>query len=167
MLFWEEPVVCAFVRAAALARVEIDHVHDVSVSTKHECIHLIYSCRWFFLHLFIAAQARTMGQAEELYFAMVDVGYTARRCKIPGPLSQTMIDTARDWLETWREDERTLISFASMLLSDPSGVLTPQCLCAVRGQLPEPFVDACWRLLRLLEYLRIDPDAGILGGSDG
>ena len=50
MLFWEEPVVSAFVRAcaAALARVEIDHVHDVSVSTKHECIHLIYSCRWFF-----------------------------------------------------------------------------------------------------------------------
>ena len=98
-----------------------------------------------------------MGQAEELYFAMVDVGYTARRCKT---LSQTMIDTARDWLETWREDERTLISFASMLLSDPSGVLTPQCLCAVRDQLPEPFVDACWRLLRLLEYLRIDPDDG-------
>ena len=101
-----------------------------------------------------------MGQAEELYFAMVDVGYTAIRCKIPGPLSQTMIDTARDWLETWREDERTLISFASMLLSDPSGILTPQHLCAVRGQLPEPFVDACWRLLRLLEYLRIDPDDG-------
>ena len=108
-----------------------------------------------------------MGQAEELYFAMVDVGYTAMRCKIPGPLSQTMIDTARDWLETWREDERTLISFASMLLSDPSGVLSPQRLCAVRDKLPEPFVDACWRLLRLLEYLRIDPDAGILGGSDG
>ena len=101
-----------------------------------------------------------MGQAEELYFAMVDVGYTAIRCKIPGPLSQIMIDTARDWLETWREDERTLISFASMLLSDPSGILTPQRLCAVRGQLPEPFVDACWRLLRLLEYLRIDPDDG-------
>ena len=37
MLFWEEPVVCAFVRAcaAAFARVEIDHVHGVSVSTKH------------------------------------------------------------------------------------------------------------------------------------
>ena len=44
MLFWEEPVVCAFVRAcaAAFVRVEIDHVHDVSVSTKHGCIHLIY-----------------------------------------------------------------------------------------------------------------------------
>ena len=60
-----------------------------------------------------------MGQAEELYVALIDVGYTARRCKIPGPLSQT----ARDWL-----DERILISFASMLLS---GVLTPQRLCAV------------------------------------
>ena len=124
----------------------------------------------FFLRLFTAstlAQAWIMGQAEELYFALIDVGYTARRCKIPGPLSQTMIDTARDWLDTWREDERTLISFASMLLSDPSGVLTPQCLCAVKDQLPEPFVDACWRLHRLLEYLRIDPYAGILGGSDG
>ena len=153
MLFWEEPVVSAlwlFVRTAAFARVEIDHVH---VHTHHERIHLIYSCRWFFLRLFIAAQARAknMGQAEELYFAMVDVGYTARRCKMPGPLSQTMIRTAWDWLEVWREDERTLISFASLLLSDPSGVLTPRRLWAVRDQLPEPFVDACWRLIRLLE----------------
>ena len=51
MLFWEEPVVSAFVcakRMAALARVEIDHVHGVSVSTKHECIHLIYFIGGFF-----------------------------------------------------------------------------------------------------------------------
>ncbi len=120
----------------------------------------VYSC---------ASADENMGQAEELYFALIDVGYTARRCKITGGASmlEGMIVTARDWLETSREDERTLISFASMLLSDPSGVLTPQSLCAVRDQLPEPFVDACWRLLRLLEYLRIDPDAGILGGGDG
>ena len=142
----------AFVRTAALARVEIDHVH---VHTHHGRIHLIYSCRWFFLRLFIAA--RTMGLAEELYFALIDVGYTARRCKIPGPLSQTMIRTARDWLEVWREDERTVISFASML---SSGV---QHMVRMNNQLPEPFVDACLRLIRLLEYLRIDPDAGILG----
>ena len=127
----------------------------VYTHTKHGCIHLIYR-RVFSAPVYSCA----MGQAEELYFALIDVGYTARRCKIPGPLSQTMIDTARDFLETWREDERTLISFASMLLSDPSGVLTPQRLCAVSDQLPEPFVDACWRLLRLLEYLRIDPDDG-------
>ena len=58
-----------------------------------------------------------MGLAEELYFALIDVGYTARRCKIPGPLSQSMIRTARDWLEVWREDELAVNSFTSMLSS--------------------------------------------------
>ena len=42
MLFWEEPVVSAFVRAAAFARGKIDHVHGVYTHTKHGCIHLIY-----------------------------------------------------------------------------------------------------------------------------
>ena len=92
-----------------------------------------------------------MGQAEELYFALIDVGYTARRCKIPDPLSQTMIDTARDWLEVWREDERTVISCASMM---SSGV---QHMIRMSNQLPEPLVDACWRLIRLLEYLHVSP----------
>ena len=98
-----------------------------------------------------------MGLAEELYFALIDVGYTARRSKIPGPLSQSMIRTARDWLEVWREDERAVISFASML---SSGV---QHMVRMNNQLPEPFVDACWRLIRLLEYLRVStkhPDDG-------
>ena len=49
--------------------------------TKYRRIHLIRRC--FFLRLFIACQAWIMGQAEELYFALIDVGYTARRCKIP------------------------------------------------------------------------------------
>ena len=122
MLFWEEPVASAFVCAcaAALARVEIYHVHDVSVSTKHEFIHLIYSCR-----------CTSCASVDEGTLFRID-RYTARRCKT---LSQTMIRTAR------KEDERTLISFASMLLSDPSGVLTPQRLCAVvraqaQNQLP-------------------------------
>ena len=88
MLFWEEPVVSAFVRAAAFARGKIDHVHGVCVYT-YEAWMYTSNLSVFFL------RSCAMGQAEELYFALIDVGYTARRCKIPGPLSQT----ARDWLE--------------------------------------------------------------------
>ena len=78
---------------------EIDHVHGVYTHTKHGRIHIIY--RWFFSAPVYRVNAgpserqrATMGLAEELYFALM--GYTARRCKT---LSQTMIDTARDWLE--------------------------------------------------------------------
>ena len=86
MLFWEEPVVSAFVRAcaAALARVEIDHVHVHTGLSPHGRIHLIYSCR--------CASCASVGEGT---LFRID-RYTARRCKT---LSQTMIRTARDWLE--------------------------------------------------------------------
>ena len=85
--------------------------------------------------------------AEQLYYAWLDVGYTARRCKMPGPLSQTMIATARGWLRI-REDEQTVVRFALSM--------SPYIRAMLRAsdQLPEPFVDACWRLNRLLECVR-------------
>ena len=94
MLFWEEPVVCAFVRVGTtVAGGEIDHVHVHTGLPPHGRIHLIHRC--FFSAPVYSCASATMGQAEELYVALIDVGYTARRCKIPGPLSQT----ARDWLD--------------------------------------------------------------------
>ena len=85
--------------------------------------------------------------AEELYYAWLDVGYTAKRCKMPGPLSQTMIVTARDWQ---RRREQASVSFAVSMLPYIRDMVRAQ------AQLPEPFVDACWRLIRLLEYLSTD-----------
>ena len=150
MLFWEEPVVSAFVRVGTtVAGGEIDHVHGVY---EHGCIHLIYSCRWFFS----APVYSIMGLPEELYFALIDVGYTARRCKVPGPLSQTIIDIARDCLETWREDERTITRFAVMVLSGPTALKRMRAAVRTNNQLPEPLAEAYWRLIRLLEYLETD-----------
>lgn len=88
-----------------------------------------------------------MGLPEELYFAMVEVGYCAYRHKIPGPLAHIMVSVARQELETWREDEKAAMRFAAMVLAGPTN------LRETTGQLPEPVASACWRLIGLLEYL--------------
>ena len=88
-----------------------------------------------------------MGLPEELYFAMLDVGHQTRRHKIPGPLARTMINTAQNSLEDWRDDERIMVRFARKVLAGPTN------LWVTTGQLPELVAEACWRLIRLLEYL--------------
>ena len=85
--------------------------------------------------------------ADELYLAMIEVGHAARRHKIPGPLAHTMIDIAQKSLELWRQDERAAIRFAA------GGAGWPDQPPGDTGQLPEPVASACWRLIRLLEYL--------------
>ena len=88
-----------------------------------------------------------MGMPEELYFAMLEGGWQAKRHKIPIPLARTMIDTAEKSLEPWQQDERAAIQFAAGVLAGPTN------LRATTGQLPEPVATACWRLIGLLEYL--------------
>ena len=88
-----------------------------------------------------------MGLSEELYFAMIEVGICARRCKIPGSIVNTMIGTSQNLLEIWRRDEKTAIRFAKLVLAGNTNLL------ATTAQLPEPVASACWRLLGLLEYM--------------
>ena len=76
-----------------------------------------------------------------------EVGHCACRHKIHGPLAHTMIDIAQKSLELWRQDEKTAVRFAAGMLAGPTN------LRATTGQLPEPVASACWRLVRLLEYL--------------
>ena len=84
---------------------------------------------------------------DKLYMAMLEDGYCARRNKIPGPLAHTLIDTAQKSLDLWRRDEKAAFRFAQMVLSGPTN------LRVTTGQLPEPTQSACWRLVRLLEYM--------------
>lgn len=90
---------------------------------------------------------KSMGLTEELYFAMLEVGYCARRHKIPGPLARTMLDIAQRSLDLWWWDEKAAMRFAVMVLDGPTN------LRAATGQLPEQVCMACWRLIGLLEYL--------------
>ena len=85
-----------------------------------------------------------MGLQEEVYTAMLEVGYSAKREKIPGPIAHTMIDVAQRSLEHWRADSKALETFAIKVLSGPTNlrVSTGGLTC-----------DACWRLIRLLEYI--------------
>ena len=78
-----------------------------------------------------------MGLPEELYRAMLEVGHCARRHKIPCPLAHTMIDIAQS-LELWRQDERTAIMFARLVLSRPIN------LRDVTAKVPVPVAEACW-----------------------
>ena len=84
---------------------------------------------------------------DELYCAMLEVGYSARRNKIPGPLARTMIDIAHKSLEAWRRDENAAFRFARLVLKGPMN------LRVTAGQLPEPIRTTCWRLIGLLEYM--------------
>ena len=88
-----------------------------------------------------------MGLPEELFSVMLEVCHCASHHKIPGPLAHTMIDIARKSLELWRRDERAAMRFATMVLAGPTN------LRETTGQLSEPVASACWRLIRLLEYL--------------
>jgi hypothetical protein len=92
-----------------------------------------------------------MSLPEELHFAMLEVGYCARRHEIPGPLAHTMISIAHKSLELWRKDERAAMRFAAMVLAGHTN------LRLTTGQLPEPVAAACWRLIELLEYLACLP----------
>ena len=88
-----------------------------------------------------------MGLPEELFSVMLEVCLCARRHKIPGPLAHTMVDTAQKSLELWRDDERTMVRFARKVLAGPTD------LRVTTGQLPEPVAEACWRLVKLVEYV--------------
>ena len=92
--------------------------------------------------------------ADELYYAMIEVGDCARRNQMPGPLARTMIDTAQKSLALWRRDEQVAFRFARMVLSGPTN------LRVATGQLPDPTGSACWRLVRLLEYMATLDDGG-------
>ena len=78
-----------------------------------------------------------MGLPEELYFAMLEVSYSARRHKIPGPLAQIAQKSL------WRQDEKAAMRFADR---------GPTNLRVTTGQLPEPVASTCWRLVNLLEF---------------
>ncbi len=95
-----------------------------------------------------------MTLVDELYFAMVEVGHCARQNEIPGPLAHTQTAIAQKSLDLWRQDERTAWYFAAMVLSGPTN------LRVATGQLPEPTRSACWRLIRLLEYMATRYDGG-------
>ena len=86
-----------------------------------------------------------MGLPEELYLALLEVGLCARREKVPQ--LDSLIGVAVRSLELWRRDERTMAHFARGVLSGPTN------LQETTGQLPELVASACWRLIRLLEYL--------------
>ena len=53
---------------------------------------------------------------------MLEVSHCARRNKFPGPLAHTVIDIGQKSLELWRQDERTAIMFARLMLSWPMSV---------------------------------------------
>ena len=125
--------------------------HDPSSEARVSHIFLlfvyIYINIYINIYIYIHFVIVTMGLPEELYSAMLMVGYCARRHKIPGPLAQTMIDTARHSLDLWRQDEKAAMRFAALVLSGPTNLRT------TTGHLPEPVASACWRLIGLLEYL--------------
>jgi len=85
--------------------------------------------------------------ADELYFALLEVGYCARRQRIPDPLASTLINIAQCSLELWRRDEQAVMRFARRVLSGPTN------LRETTGRLPKPVASACLRLLKLLEAL--------------
>ncbi len=88
-----------------------------------------------------------MGLPEELYYKMLEVGWWAKREKIPGPLRHTMRRVAQESLEDWREDLSNMKLFATKMLSGPTN------LRVTTAQLDTMTCDACWRLIELLEYI--------------
>jgi hypothetical protein len=89
-----------------------------------------------------------MGLAEELYCAMLEVGYAARiHCKKYPELAKFMLHSAPKCLPFWRENEHAMGDFARQVLRGPIN------LRATTGQLPFPVASACWRLITLLEYI--------------
>ena len=83
---------------------------------------------------------------DELYSAMLylhNVQHCARQNQISDPLARI----AQMSLDLWRTDMGAAGRFASLVLAGPTD------LRAATAQLPEPTRAACWRLIRLLEYL--------------
>ena len=60
--------------------------------------------RWVSFQLFFSAALIVIGLPKELYFAMLGVGWQAKRHKLPGPLARTMIDVAQKSLDLWQQD---------------------------------------------------------------
>ena len=58
-----------------------------------------------------------------------------------------MISVARDGLKLWSKDERSAARFEAMVLAGLTN------LRVATGQFPKNTAWACWRLIRLLEYL--------------
>ena len=88
-----------------------------------------------------------MLEVELLHAALLDVASAARREKVPGDLARTMVGTAHTMLDLFQRDERAAGRFATGVLSGQTN------LRETTGQLPENTARACWRLIRLLEYL--------------
>lgn len=97
--------------------------------------------------------------ADEVYMAMLEIGHSAKRDNVPGPLSETMLDTARQSLDMWRSDHSLLQIFARILLRNPSG------LKEATSNLPERTRNACWRLLNLLQYVQCET-VSVKNGGD-
>ena len=91
----------------------------------------------------------------ELHAALLDVASAARREKVPGPLARTMHDVGNKMLDLCQRDERAAGRFATLVAGQfATLVLSGQTnLRETTGQLPENTARACWRLIRLLEYL--------------
>ena len=92
-----------------------------------------------------------MSLPDELHFAMLGVGWQAKRHKISDPVARTMIDVAQKSLDLWRRDERVAFRFVRLVMARPSMIRNGV------AKLPWPVAEACWRLINLLEY-PADPD---------
>ena len=53
--------------------------------------------------------------ADEVNFALQEVGNWAKRETVSGPLAFIMLETTRNNLELWRKDHRLLSTFAEIL----------------------------------------------------
>ena len=82
---------------------------------------------------------------DELHFAMLGVGWQAKRHKIPGPLARTMIDVAQKSLDLWWRDEQAAFRFARLVMSRPSMIRK------LPWRLRNPVGDRsiCWNISRI------------------
>ena len=55
--------------------------------------------------------------AEEFFCAIMDVGYFAKKNKVPSLLAKTMSDIAHHLLEEWRADKDSIKRFATEMLA--------------------------------------------------
>ena len=87
-----------------------------------------------------------MGLTEELYCAMIEVGYFANKNKALILLAKTMIDIARHSLEDWFANGTSITRFATEMLAKDD-------LCYKSWELDGETCTALWKLLDLLEYI--------------
>ena len=107
--------------------------HDQSSEVSFIC-----SSQQFSATLIVSCEATaTKGLPEELYYAMLGVGYEARRHKIPGHLAGNMVDIARKSLDLWRGDDPAAFRFSRLVMSRPSMLRNSV------AKLPWPVAEAC------------------------